>query len=89
MLSDRNSLKSYSWLDRRFEFFRCSRCGCVTHYERTAKRADASDMGAINIRNIDDPSIVKDIPIRLLDGASSWKVIQEKSQPYFLLSPNE
>ena len=82
-----NALDVYSWGDQRFEFFRCSICGCVTHYERTRKRTDASDMGAINLRNIDDPDIVANVPIRLLDGASSWKVLSEHPQPYLLRSP--
>jgi hypothetical protein len=45
-------------------------------------------MGAINLRNIDDPEIVANLPIRLLDGASTWKVLDENPQPYLLRSPN-
>ena len=82
-----NALAAYSWRDRRFEFFRCATCGCVTHYERTSKRKDASDMGAVNLRNIDDPAIVANVPIRLLDGALTWKVLYEEPQPYLLRSP--
>jgi hypothetical protein len=44
-------------------------------------------MGAVNLRNIDDPSIIAKLPIRLLDGASSWKVLEEVIQPYLLRSP--
>ncbi len=87
ILAESNALQVYSWKDKRFEFFRCSTCGCITHYEKTSKREDASDMGAINIRNIDDPVIVADVPIRLLDGAFSWKVLDENPQPYLLNSP--
>ena len=85
--AEANVLEAYTWGDGRFEFFHCAQCGCVTHYERTAKREDASDMGAINLRNIDDPAIVADVPIRLLDGALTWKVLEEKSQPFLLRSP--
>lgn len=88
ILAEPKALEVYSWRDKRFEFFRCSNCGCVTHYERTSRRTDASDMGAINLRNIDDPEIVANLPIRLLDGASTWKVLDENPQPYLLRSPN-
>ncbi len=43
-------------------------------------------MGAVNLRNIDDPAIVAHVPIRLLDGASSWKVLDEYPQPNLLQS---
>ena len=82
-----NGLKAYSWGDRRLEFFHCSECGCVTHYERTDKREDGSDMAAVNIRNIDDPASVANVPIRLLDGALTWRVLHQCSQPYLLRSP--
>ncbi len=82
-----DSLKSYAWLNRKLVFFRCAVCGCVTHYERSDQRADGSDMGAVNLRNIDDPALIAELPIRLLDGASSWKVLGEAPQPYLLRSP--
>ncbi len=87
VVARRRQLEAYSWLDRRYEFFRCAACGCVTHYERTDKRADGSDMGAVNLRNIDDPAIIAAVPIRLLDGAASWKVLGEAPQPFLLQSP--
>jgi len=88
VLARRGQLETYSWSDRRFEFFRCATCGCVTHYQRTDKRTDGSDMGAVNVRNIDDPVIVANVPIRLLDGASSWRVLGEALQPNLLRSPD-
>ncbi len=83
------ALETYSWGTRRFEFNRCAMCGCVTHYERTAKRSDGSDMGAVNLRNIDDPEIIANVPIRLLDGAGSWKVLGESCQPHWLQSSGD
>jgi hypothetical protein len=44
-------------------------------------------MAAVNLRNIDDPQAIANIPIRLLDGASSWKVLGESRQPNLLSSP--
>ncbi|HIC81722.1 MAG TPA: GFA family protein [Kiloniellaceae bacterium] len=87
VLAEGDALEVYSWRNNRFEFFHCTTCGCVTHYERADKRPDGSDMGAVNLRNIDDPAIVAGLPIRLLDGASSWKVLDEAPQPHLLRSP--
>jgi hypothetical protein len=89
VVANRSKLDAYSWADKRFEFFRCAACGCITHYHRKERRQDGSDMGAVNLRNIDDPSIVANLPIRLLDGASSWKVLDEAPQPHLLRSPDE
>lgn len=87
VLAERNAIEVYSWRNKRFEFYRCATCGCITHYERTSKRPDGSDMAAVNLRNIDDPRIVADVPIRLLDGASTWKVLAERPQPFLFRSP--
>ncbi len=89
VLANRNALETYSWGRKRFEFFRCKTCGCVTHYERKNKYDDGSDMAAVNLRNIDDPAIAAGLPIRLLDGASSWKAIDESVHPYLLRSPDD
>lgn len=89
VLAEGNAVDMYSWRNNRFESYRCAACGCVTHYERTNKRRDGSDMGAVNLRNVDDPSIIANLPIRLLDGATSWKVLDEAPQPYLLRSPEK
>lgn len=89
VLSESDALDLYSWRNNRFEFYRCSTCGCVTHYERTNKRKDGSDMGAVNLRNIDDPEIVANVPIKLLDGASSWQALEEFPQPNLFQSPGK
>lgn len=75
--SGKGALDSYTWRNKRFEFFRCSTCGCVTHYQRVRRKEDGSDVSAINIRNIDDPTIIADVPVRLLDGAGNWRTIRE------------
>lgn len=80
-------LRLYGWKDRRFEFFHCATCACVTHYERTNRREDGGDMAAVNLRNIDEPSLVASLPIRLIDGASSWHILSAAAQPYLLCSP--
>ena len=78
---ERGALNKYAWRKKSLEFFRCKACGCVTHYERTSKRSDGSDMAAVNVRNINTPSDLSKLPIRLLDGAGSWKVFDRRPQP--------
>ncbi len=83
------ALESYAHGKRKLTFIRCATCGCVTHYERIAKHADGSDMAGINMRNIDDPSIVRDLPVRLLDGAATWKVLERRKLPFVFGCPDE
>ena len=82
--ANRRAFDTYTYRNQRFEYYRCASCGCVTHYERTRKRGDGSDMAAYNLRNIDDSSVVANLPIRLLNGASSWKVLEETPQPHLM-----
>jgi hypothetical protein len=74
-------LDEYTWRRGGVAFYRCRSCGCVTHYRRTSGRRYGNDMAAINMRNVDDLSIVAAVPIRALDGASSWNVLEERIQP--------
>jgi hypothetical protein len=77
----RNALSVYAWGYQRRQFYRCKNCGSVTHHESARKRTDGSDWLAVNVRNIDDPESVARIPIKMLDGASTWKVLGEHIQP--------
>lgn len=84
---EKNALRGYRWGKGALEFFHCSFCGCVTHYHHTDRREDGSDMSAVNMRNANDPSRIANLPVRLLDGAGSWKVLDEKTEPNLLTSP--
>jgi hypothetical protein len=72
----RGPIDHYVWGDRTLGFGRCRTCGCVTHWE-SIKPMDSGKMG-VNARNF-DPQALEGIPIRLLDGAASWKVIKQES----------
>ena len=85
--AEEGALRSYRRAGGVLEFFHCARCGCVTHYDHRERRADGSDMSAVNMRNIDEPGRISHLPIRLLDGAGSWKVLGEGSEPNLLMSP--
>ncbi len=87
VIAAKGALKAYTWGKGELEFFHCSKCGCTMHYERSERRADGSDMSAVNMRNIDDPSRISNLPIRLFDGAGTWKVLSEDVEPHLLLSP--
>ena len=80
-------LRAYRWGPETLEFFHCGACGCVTHYHHAEKRADGTDMSAVNMRNSADPARIAQLPIRLLDGAGGWKVLQEGPEPCLLMSP--
>jgi hypothetical protein len=45
-------------------------------------------MSAVNMRNSIDPARISGLPIRLLDGAGTWKVLEEKFAPHLLMSPS-
>ncbi len=80
VICERDALSVYTWRNGTLEFYHCKCCGYVTHHERATKRSDGSDTLAVNARNM-DPEVVASIPIKMLDGASTWKVIDECVQP--------
>ncbi len=67
VLSSRSALAVYTWRNGTLEFYRCRRCGCVTHHERSRKRADGTV--AVNARLL-KPEDLASLPIRKFDGAS-------------------
>ena len=83
------ALAAYSWGDQSLVFHHCRHCGCITHYHHAAQREDGSDMSAVNMRNVDEPSRIAHLPIRLLDGAKTWKVLGEAPAPFLLCSPDD
>ena len=85
--ADARALGAYSWGDRALEFYFCADCGCITHYHHVDQRHDGSDMSAVNMRNVVDPALVADLPIRLFDGADSWKVLGKTVERHLLMSP--
>lgn len=80
-----DALETYSWQSHRVQFQRCRGCGCVTHWDSP----DTSEPGRIgvNLRNAEEPALVADTPIELLDGDGDWKVLTTWVQPDLFLSP--
>jgi hypothetical protein len=63
----------YQWGDKDLEFHRCKTCGCVTHWLPTDQTK--TRMG-VNMR-MSDPRVLAAARIRRLDGADTWKVLDE------------
>lgn len=57
----------YCWGDKEVEFYRCSLCGCVTHYITTPKCDD--EILAVNMR-MAESDVLAGIPVRKINGAS-------------------
>lgn len=67
-------LQSYQWGDRMLDFMRCGRCGCIVQWRPLVP--PAGDRTGINIRMF-DPELIGDVKIRRLDGAETWKVLED------------
>ena len=61
----------YVWGERTIETFRCTGCGCVTHWEPL--RPAATKL-SVNMRNF-DPAEVGQARLRRFDGADKWEYI--------------
>jgi hypothetical protein len=71
--ASRASLTSYSWRNRIRAYFRCTQCGCVTHYKYRKKQS--SDTVAVNAA-IFELEAMKGVRVRKLDGAFTWKYLE-------------
>ncbi len=85
-LSAARAIEYYSSGDRVLRFGRCRKCGCIMHWTQRKPR-DAYNRMGVNMRNVDDPTAVAKLPIRMLDGAGAWKVLYARAQPALFGSP--
>lgn len=69
-----DALSAYVWGNKSIEFYHCADCGCVTHHERVKKKPGSTI--AVNARMM-EPEEISSIRIRKLDGASTWKYLDE------------
>jgi hypothetical protein len=69
------TVSPYAWGNSAIEFYHCTRCGCLTHYERAKKKQDDTRV-AVNARML-EPEDIASIRIRKLDGAATWKYFDE------------
>jgi hypothetical protein len=69
LVSAPDRVAAYIWGDRCIEFYHCTTCGCVTHYESAEKTPDSRF--AINARNL-DPALLEHAAVRHFDGRDTW-----------------
>jgi hypothetical protein len=64
----------YTWGKKSLEFYHCSICGCLTHYETI----DKSDIGrlAVNARMMPLADI-RGVKIKIFDGADTLQYLAE------------
>ena len=63
----------YRWGNKSIEFHRCRNCGCMTHWSAAAQPADRMGVNA----RLMAPEILAAARRRRLDGADTWKVLDE------------
>ena len=54
------------------DFHFCAKCGCVTHYVKTAAEADGRHRTAVNAR-MTDPTLIFDLAIVQFDGLETFE----------------
>lgn len=64
-----DALGAYSWGDKRIAFHHCRNCGCPTHW--TGVNDGRRDRMGVSARLM-DPTVLKGVRIRKLDGADTW-----------------
>ncbi len=79
----RGGLATYSVKKPGLRFVRCATCGCVSSWE--GKRTADAWMG-VNARLLDHAVIAR-LPISVLDGDRTWKVLERYTKPAMLISP--
>ena len=64
---------SYRWGERTLDFHHCPRCGCATHWTPVDPTRDRL---GVNARLL-DPGVVAAARVRRLDGADTWRYLDE------------
>jgi hypothetical protein len=64
----------YIWGDRTLRTVHCKTCACVTHWEPLEPAPGAKH--GVNLGNF-DPELIASVRVRRLDGANTWKFIDE------------
>jgi hypothetical protein len=67
-------ISTYKWGNEKITFHSCSNCGCVMYHSCIGK--DGTPRVGINSK-MAEPEIPQELPVRLFDGADTWKYINE------------
>jgi hypothetical protein len=68
----KGGISKYSWNRKIRAYYRCKKCGCVTHYAYRKKRRNTTV--AVNAVNF-EPATLVGAQVRHIDGAASWKFL--------------
>jgi hypothetical protein len=81
----RDALENYSVRARGLKFVRCRTCGCVICWDSHRKGRDQR-MG-VNTRLLDH-ALMADVPVKVLDGDKTWRVLGEYVKPEMWIAPS-
>lgn len=73
IIATEDATESYLWGDKSIEFHRCQNCGCVTHWAAVDQPADRMGVNA----RLMTPEVLAAARPRRLDGADTWKYLDE------------
>jgi hypothetical protein len=79
----RGGLQKYVIRRGGLAFVRCASCGCVIYWDGPSRSPDRR-MG-INTRLL-DPTLMADVPVKLLDGAGKWRTLGTYVRPAMWIS---
>jgi hypothetical protein len=81
----RGALEKYSAGPDKLRFVRCRTCGCVICWNSRRKGPDQR-MG-VNTR-LFDHALMADVPVKVLDGDKTWRVLGGYVKPEMWISPS-
>lgn len=79
----RGGLLDFTRRPRGLRFRHCAACGCVVSWEA---RRGPEDRMAVNARLLDHAAMAK-VPISVLDGDKSWRVLERYVKPGAWITP--
>jgi hypothetical protein len=73
IIAAEGATEAYLWGERSIEFHHCRNCGCVTHWVPVDKQVDRMGVNA----RLMTPEVLAAARPRRLDGADTWKYLDE------------
>lgn len=77
-------LEAFSVQAKGLRFVRCAGCGCITSWQPRSRAPE--DRLGMNARLFDHAAIAN-VPVRVLDGDRTWRVLERYTKPAMLISP--
>ena len=84
IVAPRGALEHFKRLSRGLRFVRCTTCGCVIQWD--SPHAGADQRIGINTRLLDHAKMAT-VPIKVLDGDKTWRVLGSYVKPEIWISP--